>query len=309
LSARVANVNKLIKNLKDNNIVHVDVITAHEPKDITAETIKEYVDVTKVADMPEQYASSLKPLHVNQLSNSLKHLAALRHIIVTNDESRAYVVLEDDVLYNDDVAKVLKTTIANRPEPCDLLFMGLPSTKTGTPESIAYESGTNIFKSLPSCESYAMTLKGANLLLAKFLPIRFPTHIQLTYTIKVLNACEMHVCSPNVFVDGSKIGVYMSSIEQNNFLMWNSDYNKMNKMMVQGSPIAEIMDVYNAAHFKEHPDFQYLAAQAYAKAGDHEKSNEFFDKAFNVYTSEKCVMSPDCMFMKDYVKIFRYKQK
>jgi hypothetical protein len=307
LIAREKNVETIHKVFKDYRVI--DVI-ANDPSEITADIIKSMVDISD-AGVPESFKSLLKPMHVNAFSNTLKHFTALRMVVEnckTEPRSR-HVILEDDVLFNDQVVLMLNETIKSMPPSADVVFLGLPCTKSGTPTNVVFEESRSIFKQLPCCDSYIVTHEGATKLLGSFLPIKFQTPIHLSYLFDKLDM-KVYACSPNVFIDGSKLGVFMSSIEQNNVLLWNPEYNIVKALMAKGpESVGEIEALISQAHFKEHPDFRYLSALTYMTQGKFKEARDSFEKAFDVYVAENCIVGPDSQFMKDYVQIFKYLQE
>lgn len=290
--------------------VAVSVVTGQEPGDLTPDLIKTIVDITPSADVA-QFAPLLKPLHVAQLSNNLKHFTALRMITENGKEhpGAAHVVVEDDVLFNEDAISMLMNTIKAAPAAYDLILLGLPSTKNGTLKEITFEPSSNVFKHLPCCDSYVVTTKAAAFLIKNYLPVRLPTHIQLTYLMQK-GELGAFICSPNVFIDGSKLGAFMSSIEQDNALIWNPQYNRLRSILSSDddNTLGEVDALLTVTHFREHPDFKYLAGKAHVRCGRYEQARKEFDSAFDIYVTEKCILGPQSQFMKDYVKLFRHLQ-
>lgn len=304
LAIRDANVKKL-----QDLLPPAEVISLYDPGEITGDMVKTLVDVNATDDsMPDMFKGLLRPMHVNQLSNTLKHLAALRAVSAL-PEGKKGLIVEDDVLFNNDVPSVLDKVISQMPSDADIVFLGLPTTKTGSPDKMIFEEVQSIFKLLPCCDSYLVTPRAASILAGCFLPIRFPSQVQLSYLMDKLKL-KAYVCSPNLFIDGTKLGVFISSIEHNNMLIWNPQYNQIRSLVVKSSSTVTPEDLVKArellasAHFKDHPDMRYLSALAYQHARQYVKAKEEFDAAFNTYTSERAVLGPDCQFMKDYVQIF-----
>lgn len=335
LTAREDNVAKLTalfnKNAKVQANVNVTLVTSQEPAQMNADLIKAIVNIEKSDAVPLPFQTLLKPMHVNQLSNNLKHFTALRMIVentvkTTNTSAASsrelggatpiHVILEDDVLFNDAAVDMLLATLEAAPADYDMIFLGLPSTKNSAPDgAVSFEKVDGVFKVLPCCDSYVVSAKAAEKLVAAYLPVRFPTQIQLSYAMSCTNMVA-YMCSPNVFIDGSKLGVYMSSIEQNNQLIWNPQYNQIRALLAPKDKTPEkaredllsVDALLSKAHFKEHPDFRYLSATAHVLSGRYEDARKDFDRAFEVYVAEKCVFGPDCQFMKDYVDVYRHLQ-
>ena len=315
LVAREANVATLQRLCAASTLpIAVAIVTSQEPGEMSMDLIKAVVNIDATPDIPEAYRNLLKPMHVNQLSNNMKHFSALRMVVENAKLAPAatHVILEDDVLFNDDAITMLNSTVLAAPKGFDLLFLGLPSTKSGTPKEISFEKAVDVFKTLPCCDSYVVTPAAAATLIAAYLPVRLPTQLQLSYLFQKLDL-KVFICSPNVFIDGSKLGVFMSAIEQNNQLIWNPQYNQIRSLLYAPSKhtAAERADVdtlLKSAHFKDHPDFRYLTATSHIIAKRYEEARVELDRAFDIYVAEKCVFGPECQFMKDYVQLFKFLQ-
>lgn len=314
IKARLGNVQKLSDLCNARGDIRFNLVTSQEPLEITPDLIKSIVNITPTPDMPPQFSSILRSIHVNQLSNSLKHFTALRMVVENAKEhpNARHVIVEDDVLFNEnDVFRLLDSTILSSPKDADVVFLGLPSTKSGTPQDVSFENMTSVFKMLPCCDSYIVTAAAASKMINAFLPIRFPTQIQLSYIVEKLEL-KSFVCSPNVFIDGSKLGVYMSSIDANNMLIWNPQFHQIR--MILGKPTLSIEDMktvdelLKTAHFKDHADFLYLSAQNHTLNKRYVEAEKDFARAFDIYVAENSVFGPDCIFMKDFTRIYRHLQ-
>lgn len=313
IKARYGNVQKL-SALCDSRGIRFATVTSQEPQDITPDLIKSIVNIAPTPELPPEFSSVLRPIHVNQLSNSLKHFTALRMVVEnsTLHPNAKHVILEDDVLFNEaDVLRLLDSTISSSPADADIVFLGLPSTKSGTLQDVSFEKTTSVFKVLPCCDSYIVTASAAAKLINAFLPIRFPTQVQLTYLIDKLQL-KSFVCSPNVFIDGSKLGVYMSSIEANNMLIWNPQFHQIRMILAKPSLSAEdlktVDELLKNAHFKDHADFLYLSAQNHTLNKRYAEAEKDFSRAFDIYVAENSIFGPESMFMKDYTRIYRHLQ-
>ena len=321
--ARTKNVETLRNMCSSVEGCSMAVVTSQEPKDLDVALIKDLVDISSPITVShhqeyfERYLSK-KSLHVNQLSNALKHLTALRMILenASHFPNAAHVILEDDVIYNDNAISMLQKTIKNAPADYDMIFLGLPITKSGSPDNILYEPLETLCKVFLCCDSYIVSPKAATAMVSAFLPVRFPTQIQLSYLMYTLGL-RVYACSPNFFMDGSKAGVYMSSIEQNNELVWNPHWNHI-RAVLSKTPLdktmpeadwEDIQKTYSAASFKGHPDFMYLMARVKIRYGKYQEARESFETALTIYTTEKCVLGLDSYFMKDFIRLFSYLQE
>ena len=321
-------------------------------------------------EMLKSLANNSMTLHLNQLSNALKHLTAMRMIVElvestctpssaassadTEVDRDIHVIVEDDVLFNGTtILTQLLDVIEKAPHDTDLLFLGLPATKQGRPDHILYDDIDDVFAILPSCESYMITPKAARAIVSEYLPLRFPTHVHLTCMLERARL-RAYSCSPSVFLDGSKIGVFTSSIEQNNALVWNQGWSQIHRLLFASQPspwtagvnwqlwetvdpttflfpkqtFDEIMRLHATSPCREHPDFRHLMALVYARRGvsdnsigasvrdgvDSPKSDSTdwfeaarkeFQTAYEMYAAQKCIMTRDSAFLRNYIRLHK----
>lgn len=309
----------------------------------SAQKVRAVADVSPV-NIPEPFAKFSGTMHVNQLSNALNHYAALHRAVTVlekNGNENAYaLVLEDDVLYNEEtVSECLYRTLTaltaltastdgkpsgSRP---DIVFLGLPSTirlppdEDGSTTTPRFQSTTEVFKILPSCDSYLVNKGAAATLCAEFLPVRFPTNVHLSYLITTLRL-RAEVVSPNIFLDGSKLGAFTSSLNANNRLSWNPAYNKMFTLMHQhaSSSAAEqterdviienaVEEVYKGMHFKNHPDVLFLYATMHIRRGRPQQAMQFMHEAYKTYVVNGCLLNRGSDFLNTYCDLFAQVQE
>lgn len=248
-------------------------------------------------------------MKVRQLSNALKHVAAIQHIACINpddiDGASWHLVLEDDAMINDPSA--ILAACAAAPSDADILFFGLPTSLPHPVNgAIRYDLLEGV-KLLPACDAYAVRRRTARFLSPSLLPIRFRTDVHLSWIIATASLTT-YLTSPNLSVDGSKIGVYVSTIESNNHLRFNAEYMKLMSSETT-MPIADIVSCVSTMPFGAHPDAQVLLGRRLAAAGQHQAAKDVFKAALEVYTTEGGVVGIESVFMSVYLDLFKHDQE
>jgi hypothetical protein len=292
----------------------VSHIESFDPNTIDMSVIQKTVNY---APFPEdhpcaKYNNVLKNLHIFQLSNVLKHMKAIE-VAAQCGDNELCLILEDDISY--DATKVLKSieTVIAMYQQESIVFLGLPNNKPDVKDTIL-EPTSELFEVIPYNDSYLIDRYAAKKLFDTYLPIKFINNIQMTIAIQT-SGIKSYQAIPNVFVDGSKLGIFTSSLNVNNILMFNGDYMKIRSIATKdgedgaskedGELVKSLCDKSPCA---PHPDFQYMKALYLCKTGSYQESLNIFKAAHEVYTKNMCIMNHESSFLKDYMKVYKYIQ-
>lgn len=286
-------------------------VTECDPENLLPDEIKNSVNYEQIKEENvAMFNGLLKNMHVNQLSNTLKHKKALQ-LIEDGEDVDFSIVIEDDVIFNDDVAENLHIILNHLPENYDVMFLGLPSSKQDQ-ETPYYQPLKEVFKVLPCCDSYLISKKAATMLNEFYLPIKFQNNIQLSYLFTKLEF-ETYLSIPNIFIDGSKLGLYFSSLEVNNRLIFNQDYVLLTQLLskkdLTEEDKKEIDKAFVDVKLKTNPEFYYLKALYETKKGNHIYSLAIFNYAYDIYESNGAVLNNQSLFLRDFMKVFKHLQK
>lgn len=294
--------------------------------EISQEALKEYPDIASAAP---------KSMHVNHLSCTLKHVAALERVVANAKQHGGFhVILEDDCLFGEEpeLKAKLSTLLWNLPTNYDMVFLGLPSPQgvealekdgdrivavSGGHGEQKYQSLSKqqpqpqhgIMPLLPCCDSYVVNPTAAARLLPLCKPIRLPANLQMTWMIRKASL-RTYATIPNLFVDGSKIGVYVSQLEANNRLLWNDQFLKLEALANTADQLAADPDRLKAAQefvdklqFKGHPDMLRLIARLQMRIGNCKEARIIFDQIFKILAAENCVLNSTSTFLRDYMNL------
>lgn len=290
--------------------VKFEFITEFDPHLITQDDIRKTVNYEPIND--EQLAAFngfLKNMHINQLSNAMKHKKALE-LISDNVDVDFSIVLEDDVIFNDNIIDSLYSLLLNIPETYDIMFLGLPSSKDA--EGTYHQKLLDVFKVLPCCESYIVSKKTSTILNETYLPIKFSNNIHMSYLISKLNL-EAYLSIPNVFIDGSKLGLYFSSLEVNNRLIFNQDYVILSRLLEKEESFTsnqrqEIDNAFKNVKLKTNPEFYYLKALYEAKKGNYDFAEAIFNYTYELFENNGAVLNNQSLFLRDFMRVFKHQQ-
>ena len=319
LSVRKTLIENLVGKLNDSTLFNVNhtYITKHDPAEINIEFVKTLIKFEKIND--ELFDQFIRNMHIKQLSNILKHIEAIRMVMENTSikDDDVVLVIEDDVIFTDDVATLLKNVIDNAKsfipteKSWDIIFMGFPQTIQDTSPN-TFKRVSDHFRINPSSDSYIFRKGSAQKLLDAYLPIRFVNNVQMSY---MASKCDVQCffTTPNIFADGTKYGVYISTLDPNNKLFMNPDYNALliavNKDKILESDLDGIQTLIRNQKFSGHPDIIYQVALFLAKIGDFEKSKQYFEEAFRLYKTNDCIINNTSEFLMNYIRVFKFLQK
>lgn len=298
---------QLMNELKKTFEIEYKYISEFEPSVINNANIKEYVDLTKTENK-DIFDVLSKNIHIRNLSNTLKHYSALKNIHDSDDDYS--LIIEDDVLFSKNVNERLLETIKEikKLDTWHILMTGVP-----TPSQFSSDkkiiNAKEIFKVLPVCDSYFVNRKTVNTLIKTFLPIKFITNIHLSYLSTHKDVHILMTTSP-IFVDGSKYGLFLSSLEVNNKLFLNNEYNNLTtslrKYELDPSDTNKqiFLDLASRVQMKNHPDIMYIMALFELQNKNYEKCKEYFDNIYNLLINNNSILNFESEFLFKYCNLF-----
>lgn len=328
LPLRKALCDDLISRLNAKFDLSFKYIDVYDADAIPAQIVKENVDLSPAPRDTNRspYDTFLKGLHVRHLSNALKHAEAIK-LASQSEEGKFCLIIEDDVVFGENVAERLESVIKalSKNDSWDVNFLGLPqpiSNDISTPTITGVET---LFKVLPEISSYIVKKEAAERLRDIFFPIRYMTNIQLTYLFLhkskqvSFSPFRMTMSTPNVFVDGSKFGVYLSSLLPNNKLILNQDYTKLHTIINSheehnAKPYTEeeksiISNKFESIKFVAHPEFQSLKGLFEAQIGNYEKAKSIYNSCYEIYKNNDSLLNGESDFIIQYARLFKHLQE
>jgi GR25 family glycosyltransferase involved in LPS biosynthesis len=288
--------------------VHASLIKSYEPKDIPREKMQSIVNFTKTNVL--KYDDHLKNIHIRQLSNALKHASALTALLQDakqnpEDESKhVFLVLEDDVLFRPHVADEIIKVTQDFPKDADMVVLGgRKKSADGTFMKLDFSN-----EPLETCESIMYTRNALEILVAKYIPIRFINNIHLSF-LSLINNLTVYICPQPLFVDGSKYGIYVSVVSPENQLLLNKPYMDAYELITGdegqyvGDQRAKVETLLSEIKYNEHPDVVYLKALHEMKCDSVEKARELFEKAYKLYQQSDTLLNAESKFLSAYIRL------
>lgn len=307
-------------NFKNYSKKIINVITNYDPSEINIDLVKEKVNYDPIKSDSESkkelefFNGALKNLHIFQVSNCLKHYYALK-MASEAGENDVNLILEDDILYEEKIFDSLEKIIVESSDSKknDLIWLGLPSNKSNnnndTPD---FRNQRELFRVLPYCDSYLINKKTAQKLYQNFLPIKWISNIQFSYLIEKLQI-ESRIVIPNIFMEGSKFGLFMSSLNCNNQLFFNRDYMTAFNILNNNNEISNtesktLQDLFANSQISQNPDFIHLNAKYLTKKKQYQEAEKMYKKIFKIYQDNTHIINNESNLLKDYIHLHKFLQ-
>lgn len=247
------------------------------------------------------------PIVAATLSNFEKHREAWRHIALSGPGNVSVVVEDDAVIFPDHqgAAKdLLAFLAAGGGAGWDFVFFGM--SPPATPENMAapfafLDLPMNESKVLPCKESYLVSPRGAAMMLAETEKVSFFARAQMSLALYKrlvgLAPAPGAIAAPppggvkvgypvrRVTIEGSKVGLYTSSLHPNNMLILNAEFMRMFEMLRApdagaGAPaLRDIKGLYKTISHMNNPDLMHLYGVLLFKAGAAEEAAEVLEQA------------------------------
>lgn len=294
-SLRKAKLAEVRARIEAEHDVVTHVVTQHEPEDITRQVLRESVVLEKVND--PSFDAMLRNLSPKQVSNGLKHLDALKRI-ATDTRSGAYpIVLEDDPLTPDAFEEEFQAMFDTLPSGWEFVALGLPGNAPG------FQDMSRVYKALPVCNAYMVKQSVASKLANTFLPLRYITNIHLSYTLEAFGVKPL-LYSPHLLIDGSKYGVFVSTLSATNDLIFNKEFIEAKKRIAEGDHRGALAAI-RASPLANHPDFMHLRGLCELRTEGKQTALRTFADALRVFEENNAVTNNESKFVADYIELFR----
>jgi hypothetical protein len=274
----------------------------------------------------QAFKSSLAPMHIRVVSNTLNHREAIASISDLGSGSSGSsgsgdddwsLVVEDDALFTEEMAAQLQNTIRDAPTDADIIMLGLPTALSPEKGKVVFEEPLARFSSVPACESYLVRTRAAKRMAPAFLPVRFAANVQLSFVAR-LQGVKVYACVPNIFVDGTKLGVFCSTLEVNNRLLWNQPVCQMEALLrssdaytpphvVTATQMAD--GAWSNQPFKNHPDALVLRAEHMARIGRPTDAEAYYATAYAEYLKSDCLLTNASQFLRRYTALYQQLQE
>jgi GR25 family glycosyltransferase involved in LPS biosynthesis len=313
LKNRHGNINATLETIKgiceaNNTNFSLNIIKDPSAQDIekNIETYNKRVDYSKFPDENE-YNNYMTSLNSYQISNYEKHRYALKQIAEDNSDA-VNMIIEDDIIisrnYIDNINNLLLNVDKNE---WDILFTSLNVTND---ENI-FVDYKKIYKRLLSKSCYFIKPDVAKKLYENIETFKLKYK---HYLCKFINENEykIRIYNKNTFIEGSKLGIYTTSINPNNYLYFNNNYIELSKLSskdyITNDELNKAVEIFNSNNF-ESPDFLNVISVLYAKNKDYVNAKIIAEKALLCSIKNFGYLQKNSEILNNSINIWQYDQE
>ena len=115
----------------------------------------------------------------------------------------------------------------------------------------------------------------------------------------------------NIFMDGSKYGLFLSVLNPNNALLFNNEYMKAKILNDKGindlsaNDKKDLEKIFKESMIAGNPDLMHLHALYKIKNNNFKEAEEIFENALKVYQAYNCILNHESQFLRDYIKNYK----
>lgn len=253
-----------------------------------------------------------KKLNVNQISNIEKHRAAYNKI-KNNKDDELNLIIEDDILLSTDYIENIKSLLTNINdfEKWDIIFTCVSNNNESEP-----------LKLLDSRDNFKILICKSSYLISSSMAFKLYDHLEvLNYQLKIALSkfifdnkdIKSFIINKHTFLEGSKIGLYLSSTNTNNFLYQNSDYVQLsgyiNREYVSDDDMLIVENIYKNNQLNiNNADFLHSLGLVYFKNRNYKNAKKYLVEAVNNIKKNEGLIGNYSEILNNCINMHQYDQ-
>lgn len=276
-------------------------------------------DDNELNSINTDYNKNITLLNENIIANIEKHRLIYDIIAKSNDNdvNNIYnLILEDDALISNDYINNIEETfknIANKTfNEWDILFTCLPSMKEN--DKLEMNNTKDYFKLLMCKSSYFIKKNICKELYDFTNTIKLSHKNMLSRFIYENPKYKYMFLNKNLLLEGSKIGIVPTTINNNNFLFQNNNYitliNISNKEKLEEKDIKESEKIYkiSSKNFLS-ADMMHIMGIIYYKYKDYDNAKEYFIMALENTKTHNITIQQNSEVLNNTINIYQFNQE
>jgi|688.fasta_scaffold19374_7 GR25 family glycosyltransferase involved in LPS biosynthesis len=310
---------ELLKKFTDDIGMQFKIIMVKEPtKEYIENHIEEYnkrvnydKEEGKMAD--DQFNTLIQTLNICQISNIERHREIYNIIknLTSNDE--LHFIIEDDVLLGEDylhnIKELLQCFYDDKLIDWDILFTCISSIDT---KELALVESRQQYKFLLNKSSYFITPSVAGKLYDYLSTFKYSLKNAISKFIWDNKEIKAYVLNKHTFLEGTKMGIFPTSVNNTNFLFQNIHYVNLAKLTniehVSEKTLSEAHEHYKQLEKLNNPDSIHTLGVIYYKHKDYENAKKYMVEACEKLEENHGFIAKSSEILNNTINVFQYEQ-
>jgi GR25 family glycosyltransferase involved in LPS biosynthesis len=262
----------------------------------------------------EKFNSLISQLNVYQISNIEKHKAIYSQICAADgSENDFHFIIEDDVIvgqdYLENIEKCFQDIYDDKLVDWDILFTCSSSINQ---DSMSLINSRDPYKILLNKSSYFIRPDVASRLKEYLNVYRYNLKIAISKFIwddKSIRSC---VLNKHTLLEGSKIGIFPSSVNSKNYLYQNINYVNLVKITnadtIDDEQLQKAEGIFKDLKYLESPDVLHTMGILYFKRADYTNAKIYMSDACEKLFAAVGSIAKSSEIMSNSINIFQYDQ-
>ena len=300
-------------NILNNNNISTSVLKVSKPdtEDLNADILKE-VKLEKTGI--ENIDKFLSVISLEHISNIKKHISCYEKI--ANSGKDYNLILEDDILitkdYEENILHMINDCLELHINDWDILFCCISTQGTPLANNILSDV-YDMYNTLPAKSAYFIKNSIASQLISYIEKLQYSMRGLLNrFIIKNKNKFKFKMYNKHTILEGSKIGLFPTTINNNNILFQNTDYMNLMKLL-NSKPLTLVeydkaKTIVNNLSQLQSPDVYHIMGIICHKINNHKEALEFFEKALKITKEKNGLISKNSELLNNTINLFQMLQ-
>ncbi len=263
----------------------------------------------------EELDAASSVLNLEEISNYEKHREVWRRmqteVVPTASSSDICLIIEDDTIIIPEFTKNFEAFLDNpRIKDWDLYLMGV-ATSVNSDTGRMLMPVADLMRTIPSKCAYAVrpTSSALQTLLDETEVIRFNMRIQLSYIFQKRRDLRAIISTRQCFMEGSKVGLFPSTLHSNNLLIFNQEYMDLFRML-QSNQINEATAsaLYERVKHIQSPDLLHIYGVLLFKCGKVNEAAQHLKTAVEWTQVQHGFLSPQSELLNNLINMHEHMQ-
>lgn len=299
---------KIMKELNYNTNVYYVSSPSAEYIENNINDYNKFINLNKDEIEDKDFKELQQKFNYQQLSNLFKHKNVYEMIKNKDNNHHNYIIEDDIILLENDNENNFKDFLKKLSKiDYDILFTCciFNNNKKG----LDYLLSTLQNKILQSKNSYFINKKTANDLYEYLNVIRFNIKLSISkFIFDNKKTIKSYVLNKPTILEGSKIGIFPTTVNANNLLIQNNYFIDLVNMLNDDKIDIKICEEHYEKYGKNNPDFQHILGIKYYKNKEYKKALDILKSAIINMKNNEGLIAPFTELLNNCINMHQFYQ-